>query len=245
MVVDAYYHSVASRYGNAAAVNGDYGPAWSRDNPSGFRAYMTMTRYAPGQEVHRITDLYGRQRWLNDKGYRIMCAALLIIASDRQTSLTELAERIGCHRQTVSRWLTKLTAWGVLGMMTVRGRYGGLVLVARTAKDSLQWMADAARERISRIRARNLNAHPPTQGDVATSYKATYHPYYPSTYTGAHLELRAALNLDASRKQGSIRCPAHEDRLASLSWKITPQDKLLLHCFAGCTFQEIRAAVSC
>ena len=109
MTLDTYYANVWDAR-QRDPLQGDFGPAWSKDNPSGFRAYMTMTRYAPDATVHKITDLQGRPRWLNDKGYRIMCAALLVIASDRQTSLTELAERIGCHRQTVSRWLRKLTA---------------------------------------------------------------------------------------------------------------------------------------
>ena len=36
------------------------------------------------------------------------------------------------------------------------------------------------------------------------------------------------------------KCPSHEDRNASLSIAITPEGKLLAHCFAGCSFDEIR-----
>lgn len=52
--------------------------------------------------------------------------------------------------------------------------------------------------------------------------------------------------LSGVRKSGSgwlARCPAHEDRNASLSLKITPEGRLLAHCFAGCTFEEIRLAL--
>ena len=39
------------------------------------------------------------------------------------------------------------------------------------------------------------------------------------------------------------RCPAHDDHRPSLSIKETPEGKLLLYCFAGCTFEKIiRAA---
>lgn len=39
----------------------------------------------------------------------------------------------------------------------------------------------------------------------------------------------------------NVRCPAHEDRQASLSIKKT-EDKFLLHCQAGCTFDAVIAA---
>ena len=35
------------------------------------------------------------------------------------------------------------------------------------------------------------------------------------------------------------RCPAHDDNNPSLSIKETSDGKLLLHCFAGCSFEDI------
>lgn len=35
------------------------------------------------------------------------------------------------------------------------------------------------------------------------------------------------------------RCPAHDDRSPFLSVKETSDGKLLLHCFTGCSFDEI------
>jgi hypothetical protein len=54
-------------------------------------------------------------------------------------------------------------------------------------------------------------------------------------------QLLERLGADLSRQSGMLRCPAHEDRSASLSWGWTGE-RALLHCFAGCTFDEIRAA---
>jgi len=52
--------------------------------------------------------------------------------------------------------------------------------------------------------------------------------------------------LQGVRKSGQgwiARCPAHDDRNASLSLKITEEGRLLAHCFSGCSFQEIREAL--
>ena len=40
---------------------------------------------------------------------------------------------------------------------------------------------------------------------------------------------------------GMAHCPAHEDRSRSLSYRWTEGGRLLLHCFAGCTWEEITA----
>jgi Protein of unknown function (DUF3987) len=53
--------------------------------------------------------------------------------------------------------------------------------------------------------------------------------------------------LDAVRPSGEgkwlARCPAHEDRSPSLSIAIGDDDRVLVHCFAGCTTEEIVAAL--
>jgi len=39
--------------------------------------------------------------------------------------------------------------------------------------------------------------------------------------------------------RGIAKCPAHEDGRASLSWRELPDGRTLLHCFAGCSVEEI------
>jgi hypothetical protein len=46
-----------------------------------------------------------------------------------------------------------------------------------------------------------------------------------------------------NRRGWLARCPAHDDRHASLSLANAPDGKLLAFCFAGCSFAEIREAL--
>jgi hypothetical protein len=55
-------------------------------------------------------------------------------------------------------------------------------------------------------------------------------------------DLLDRLGCDPTKDHGMVRCPAHEDRAASLSWR-WDGERALLHDFAGCTFDEIRAAL--
>jgi hypothetical protein len=53
-------------------------------------------------------------------------------------------------------------------------------------------------------------------------------------------------HLDGVRPTGPGRwiakCPAHEDRRASLSIREADDDKTLVHCFAGCSVHDVVAA---
>jgi hypothetical protein len=43
---------------------------------------------------------------------------------------------------------------------------------------------------------------------------------------------------------GTARCPAHDDRSPSLSIRDGEVGVLLLHCFAGCQYRDIRVALN-
>lgn len=53
--------------------------------------------------------------------------------------------------------------------------------------------------------------------------------------------------LEGVRRRGPgawvARCPAHEDRSPSLTIAEVPDGRVLVHCFAGCSFEEIIGAV--
>ena len=59
------------------------------------------------------------------------------------------------------------------------------------------------------------------------------------------ITLQALLDLVGARRSGDSwvgRCPAHKDRTPSLS--VCERDgKILLHCFAGCTYKAICSAL--
>jgi hypothetical protein len=57
---------------------------------------------------------------------------------------------------------------------------------------------------------------------------------------------RLLSHLDKVRKSGrgwTARCPAHEDRTASLSVAAGDDGRVLLHCFAGCSAPDVLAAL--
>jgi hypothetical protein len=162
----------------------------------------------------------------------------------------ELAEFAKVHRSTVSRNVQKLTAWGVIGSTMVRGKYGGVVLFARDRGDNLDYYAQRARDKMKQAAERRLLR---LISKCASIYPAlgVWVATYLSTSVvrmGAHIDperetrLAEALGCDPSRGSGRVPCPAHgEGRSKTLSWK-RDGGRLLIHCFAGCTYDEIRRA---
>ena len=43
------------------------------------------------------------------------------------------------------------------------------------------------------------------------------------------------------QRRGVARCSGHDDRNASLSWRELDDGRILLHCFAGCSTEEVLA----
>jgi hypothetical protein len=57
------------------------------------------------------------------------------------------------------------------------------------------------------------------------------------------LAQRILPNLDKVKPRGQDKwiacCPAHDDKSPSMTIKLTDDGRILFHCFAGCTVQEI------
>jgi len=63
-----------------------------------------------------------------------------------------------------------------------------------------------------------------------------------ATRTATAAEIAERLNAKPTATGWMANCPAHEDKNASLSISEGKDGRALLHCFAGCTFDAIRAA---
>ncbi len=48
---------------------------------------------------------------------------------------------------------------------------------------------------------------------------------------------------ETGHQRGVARCPAHEDRNPSLTWRIADDGTLLIHCWAGCDAHSIVDAI--
>ena len=57
------------------------------------------------------------------------------------------------------------------------------------------------------------------------------------------LDLKCEGCLRTDRAGGSFQCPAHADHRPSLSVAYKPDGRVLLYCFAGCTFAELLFAL--
>jgi len=88
----------------------------------------------------------------------------------------------------------------------------------------------------------------PLSQEQATLNLVRFHPWVPRerremSVHGDDRALAGALQIDPSRVSGRAVCPAHgEGRKKTLSYRWADDGKLLLKCFAGCSFDEIRRA---
>ncbi|MCX6359839.1 MAG: hypothetical protein NT029_08540 [Armatimonadetes bacterium] len=58
-----------------------------------------------------------------------------------------------------------------------------------------------------------------------------------------HLVLARLARVRPSRSGFMARCPAHDDRNPSLSVRVAPDGRVLVHCFAGCPLDAVLAAL--
>ncbi len=268
-----------------------------------FRGYNKDARY-------EYRDVSGVLRWMTPKMMRIEAVLLRVgTVGSGYTKTADIAQETQCSRGYVSKMIARFQAWGVVGVISTRGRYGKLFVFAREAGDKLDHFMEWAKRKLSEAKIRRVarfvrktnvsstytNAKRVNQSQLprglsmeetlvdgwvpatlSTFARRVVHErarlaiddpegeaeaVAPLTEERAHYlfsvtfdpppapavhgtELVDALGLDTTRGSGRIPCPAHgEGRSKTLAWRITSDGRVLLHCFAGCTFGEIRKAI--
>lgn len=106
-------------------------------------------RFHPDEAQVFVTDLEGKGHWISERQHKVYTLAMAMVEGDMLT-MRGMAIRLGVAPSTVSRALTKLSAWGILCYIVGRGRYAGLVIIKRVKGDGLDRFRKAAKARVRR-----------------------------------------------------------------------------------------------
>lgn len=106
------------------------GPAWDAiTNPNGFRAYVTLGRYAQPPVTHYATSPgTGRLHWFVGKQYRILRFVQAELEAGRDLHSTTVANASGCSQGYATKMLQRLFLWRFIVVTeVVLGRWGRIV----------------------------------------------------------------------------------------------------------------------
>lgn len=113
-------------------------------NGRGFR----WQRFHSAEELLWVTTIDGRMVGLTPWQAKVYDLARTYV--DRgTTSMRSMALILGCAPSTVSRALVKLMSWGLLGYMTGRGRYYGMLVFSMHKGDGLDRFRQVARAKVA------------------------------------------------------------------------------------------------
>jgi DNA-binding MarR family transcriptional regulator len=112
----------------------------------GFRLWQRMN---PGASLIYVDDMEGRPRALTPTQAEV-CALALEMVEGHMLTMRAMAARLGVSPSTVSRALTKLSAWGIIRVIVGRGRFAGLVIFRAMKGDGRDRFRDAAKARVRR-----------------------------------------------------------------------------------------------
>jgi DNA-binding transcriptional regulator YhcF (GntR family) len=192
-------HTVKDKYGLKAVVSeGAFGRAWLKFNP--------------GAELVYVNDAEGRPRALTPKQYLVLVMALDIIRGAQRMTMRDMAAALEVAPSTISRALTKLASWGLIGYIVGRGRWAGLVIFRRAKDDGMERFRKAARERVARWKKAAearvsrlwINVAPYIQGESGTTITSYRDSYYLTTSKGATLTAQLTWTPDELREAGII-----------------------------------------
>ena len=113
------------------------------------RGFALWQRMNAGEHLVWVDDAEGTPRALTPRQAKVLAMALEMIDGVGMT-MRDMAKALGVAPSTVSRALTKLAAWGLIGYFTGRGRFAGLVIFRRVKDDGLNRLREAAKARVRR-----------------------------------------------------------------------------------------------
>lgn len=200
-----------------------------------------------GQTVP-IYDEWGRRHMITPKAHTVLLWALgKIAANDTSTSMRKAALELGCCVQTVSNTLRRMMAWGKIGYLSTKGRYGGIVLFGRKTGDGLERFARLAREALRAWWERRLS----TKSNVHTPYRRVTNGLGTHTESSSvDIRIRRDDEIEGvlvGMQRGSMRrvpCPAHGGEDRNLAYWRRADGSLGVKCWSHqCTEREIKDAI--
>lgn len=176
------YHDVRMAYKDRMGTDMAFGRAWLKFNP--------------GADLIYVDDAEGRPRALTPKQYAVLVMALDIIRRTTRMTMRQMAEALGVAPSTVSRALTKLQSWGLVGVIVGRGRFAGLVIFRRTKDDGMDRFRKAAKARVwawkkaaeARVSRLWINVAPYIHDGSGTAFSDQYHYHMTITHKSATLK---------------------------------------------------------
>lgn len=198
-----------------------------------------------------LIDAFGRPHMITQKQQTVYLAAMRLLAiGNTDISMRKMADSLGICVTTVSTMLRKLMAWGLIGYLASRGRYGGVTLFGRSKGDGLDRFARMAQTAIREwwqrrkagIRARS-NVHSSSDrvsGTLTTRYLSS------SVDIRIERDDRIEAHL-MGLQRGTLRrvpCPAHGGEDRNLSFWRRPDGSLGAKCWSHqCTEREVKDAI--
>lgn len=113
------------------------------------RGFALWQRINPTAQLVWVDDAEGRPRALTPRQAEVLAMALEM-ADGVGMTMRQMASALKVAPSTVSRALTKLSAWGLICYFVGRGRWAGLVIFRRQKDDGFDRMRKLAKARVQR-----------------------------------------------------------------------------------------------
>jgi DNA-binding transcriptional regulator YhcF (GntR family) len=106
-------------------------------------------RFVPGATYVTVTTLDGKIVELTRRQADVLDLARSYIDGE-STTMRQMATILACAPSTVWRALVKLTAYGLIAYITMRGHYGGTFMFSRGKNDALGHLQKAAKAKVQK-----------------------------------------------------------------------------------------------